>query len=306
MNNELKNEFTWSKSRDEVFRECLRKYYFQYYGYWNGWKKEADARTREIYVLKKIRNRWMWAGEHVHRQIQRHLESVSAGAPRLSSDDLVRACLDSMRQEFRDSRAGRYRENPSKICGLHEHEYALPVADAEWKANAAHVEQCIRNFFEMEAAAKLGALPASDWLEIEKLESFDIRGVKVYVRLDAAFREEGGVTIYDWKTGADEPDRHGVQRACYALYAAEKWKAAAGDIRVKECALATKNEREFVFTPEQLEETRDYILDSADEMTFPLSDPERNLAEEDAFDFVEQESVCRRCVFLKACPRWTG
>ena len=57
MNTELKNEFSWSKSRDETFRECHRKYYFQYYGYWNGWKENADQRVRLTYVLKKLQTR---------------------------------------------------------------------------------------------------------------------------------------------------------------------------------------------------------------------------------------------------------
>jgi hypothetical protein len=34
---ELKNEFSWSKTRDEVFKTCPRQYWFSYYGYWNGW-----------------------------------------------------------------------------------------------------------------------------------------------------------------------------------------------------------------------------------------------------------------------------
>jgi len=49
---ELKNEFSWSKTRDEVFKACPRQYWFAYYGYWNGWLDNAPGRTRQIYVLK--------------------------------------------------------------------------------------------------------------------------------------------------------------------------------------------------------------------------------------------------------------
>ena len=66
MGKELKNEFSWSKTRDQTFRECLRKYYFQYYGGWGGWLKDADARIRQIYMLKNLYTRQMWAGDHVH------------------------------------------------------------------------------------------------------------------------------------------------------------------------------------------------------------------------------------------------
>jgi hypothetical protein len=32
----LENKFNWSVSRDGVFQECPRRYYFQYYGSWGG------------------------------------------------------------------------------------------------------------------------------------------------------------------------------------------------------------------------------------------------------------------------------
>ncbi len=52
---EIKNEFSWSKSRDEVFRTCPRQYWFAYYGYWNGWLENALERTRQIYILKNLK-----------------------------------------------------------------------------------------------------------------------------------------------------------------------------------------------------------------------------------------------------------
>jgi len=73
---ELKNEFSWSKTRDEVFKTCLRQYWFAYYGYWNGWLENAPERTRQIYVLKNLKNRHMWAGEKVHECIQRSLNNI--------------------------------------------------------------------------------------------------------------------------------------------------------------------------------------------------------------------------------------
>ena len=76
---ELKNEFSWSKTRDEVFRECLRKYWFQYYGFWGGWYENAKPRVRQIYVLKQLQTRQMWAGDHVHRRIKHTLSDVRRG-----------------------------------------------------------------------------------------------------------------------------------------------------------------------------------------------------------------------------------
>ena len=49
----FKNEFSWSISRDRVFQTCPRQYYFNYYGYWDGWETGAPAKTRQIYILKQ-------------------------------------------------------------------------------------------------------------------------------------------------------------------------------------------------------------------------------------------------------------
>ena len=70
----FKNEFSWSISRDRVFQTCPRQYYFNYYGYWGGWDINAPARIRQIYILKQLKNRYMWAGAKVHDCIERTLE----------------------------------------------------------------------------------------------------------------------------------------------------------------------------------------------------------------------------------------
>src|ERR671927_294507 len=67
---ELTNDFTWSKSRHEKFGECLRAYYYQYYGSWGGWEAAPGSRERELYVLKKLSSRWQWAGSVVHGAIR--------------------------------------------------------------------------------------------------------------------------------------------------------------------------------------------------------------------------------------------
>ena len=51
---QLTNDFTWSKSRHEKFEECLRAYYYQYYGSWGGWEAAHGSEIRELYVLKKL------------------------------------------------------------------------------------------------------------------------------------------------------------------------------------------------------------------------------------------------------------
>jgi len=50
----FKNEFSWSKTRDEIFKACPRQYWFAYYGFWNGWLKDAPERTRQTQSFNSI------------------------------------------------------------------------------------------------------------------------------------------------------------------------------------------------------------------------------------------------------------
>src|SRR2546422_620828 len=45
---ELKNEFSWSRSRDNAFQECKRKYFYHYYGAWGGWDAAAPQEVRRL------------------------------------------------------------------------------------------------------------------------------------------------------------------------------------------------------------------------------------------------------------------
>jgi hypothetical protein len=201
---EIKNEFSWSKSRDSVFQTCPRQYYFNYYGYWGGWERNAPERTREIYVLKKLKNRYMWAGGKVHDCIKRTLKNLQRGISVLDLDEIVSIAIDEMRADFRSSRERRYRLNP-KTCALFEHEYEIDLSDAQWKAIADNVEICLRNFYTSEVFAKLKALPIQNWLEVEDFSFFHLNGTKIWAVIDCSFRTEDGVTIIDWKTGRGGP-----------------------------------------------------------------------------------------------------
>jgi len=122
--NEIRNEFSWSVSRDHVFQTCPRQYYYNYYAYWNGWEKDAPQRTRQIYILRNLKNRFMWAGEKVHACIKRTLRNLQRGISVLDVDEIVSITLNQMREEFRSSREKRYLVYP-KTCALFEHEYDM-------------------------------------------------------------------------------------------------------------------------------------------------------------------------------------
>lgn len=301
----LENRFSWSKSRDRLFQECPRAYYFQYYGSWGGWEKTADERTRQLYVLKNLETRHIWSGDKVHKAIAEALEALRLGMPPPTADGMVQRTLETMRAEFRDSRSGRHPQDPKRTLGLFEHAYDLQLADDQWKANAEHVEACIRTFLESDTFAGIGKVPPADWLEIEQLNTIDVDGTKVYVQLDFAHRAGDGAVIYDWKTGrSDQSIETSIQFACYALYATQAWSVPAGKVRTIEFNVAKNEVIEHPVTEEMIREVRHYIMGSAGELEGFLDDVENNSAAEDSFSLADEADACRYCNFRKACPRF--
>ena len=111
----LKNTFSWSVSRDNVLRECPRKYWFNYYGHWGGWLRDAPRRTREIYVLKQLKNRATWVGQTVHDCIARTLQNISRGVPVLGVDEILSITRNVMRQDYRHSQEQAVLAEPEEL-----------------------------------------------------------------------------------------------------------------------------------------------------------------------------------------------
>lgn len=295
---DFKNEFSWSKSRNDLFQDCARKYYFNYYGSWNGWKYNSDTRTREIYYLKKLQSRYMWIGSVVHVTIENLLKLHRSGAPIPETKDLEARLLADLRSDFSTSRAGEWAK---KKWRLFEHEYDSDVADEEWREIAAQAQLCFANFLKSNIYEKIKKLEPHQWLEVEEFSSFYVDGVKIHVVLDFSFRDGDDVYIYDWKTGKSEGSLHELQLACYRIYAEQKWNPA-GKIHTLEFNLARDAEKEYSPEGFSKEDALEKIRSSIAGMKDLLSNVEKNEAVEDDFAFTEEQNKCSFCQFQRVCP----
>ena len=136
----LTNDFSWSKSRHEKFSECRRAYYFHYYLSWGGWDLTGPRWRRQLYILKKLSNRYTWAGSIVHAAVRGSLMAVRHNRT-LNPDRLIDRVHRVMQQDFVFSRARKFWGDRirKEFAGLVEHEYSETVAPEAWKANWATV-----------------------------------------------------------------------------------------------------------------------------------------------------------------------
>ena len=298
---ELKNEFSWSKTRDEVFKTCLRQYWFSYYGYWNGWLENAPERTRQIYILKNLKNRQMWAGEKVHECIQRSLYNIQRGIKVLPTDEIVSITLDQMRAEYRSSKIKTYLKKP-KTCALFEHEYEIELTHEQWKEEANNVESCLRNYYASDIYDGLKSHPRNDWLEVEDFSSFHLDGTRINLAIDCAIKERDEIYLYDWKTGKSLSEDLSIQLCCYALYAMERWNVPPESLQIIEYNLSFDKSNWFQITRGEVEDIKGYIRGGIKDMQSLLVDFSNNIPlEEERFSKVGDERVSLRCNFRKVC-----
>jgi hypothetical protein len=298
---EFRNEFSWSKSRDEVFQACPRQYYFNYYAYWGGWEQNAPERTRQIYVLKNLKNRYMWRGDAVHQCIKHTLKNLQRGISVLDVDEIISITINKMRDDFRSSRNKRYLMYP-KSCALFEHEYDVDLPDDEWKKVAEEVEQCLRNFYGSETFDLLKDLPQEKWLEVENFSYFYLDDIKIWAVLDCSFQTDDGVTIIDWKTGRTTSKDISLQLSCYAMYCQDRWGIKPENIRLIEYNLLSDQKAEFNITESEIKDTTSYIKGSVADMKSLLLDVDNNVPKDEKFfKKIEDARIRDRCNFKKIC-----
>src|SRR2546429_591281 len=116
----LTNDFSWSKSRHEKFSECLRAYYLHYYRSWGGWARDAPEEIKNLYVLKKLDNRFTWAGSVVHDTVKATLLAVRQGRE-VDAATAIEKAHRRMQREYRQSAdKGYWTERSKDFTGLVE------------------------------------------------------------------------------------------------------------------------------------------------------------------------------------------
>ncbi len=305
----LTNDFSWSKTRHEKFRECLRAYYLHYYRSWGGWEPDAPADTRRLYVLKKLSNRYTWAGAVVHDAIRHSLLGARFGRT-VDPSRVIEQAHRLMQQDYLYSLRKRYWMEPYRrqFRGLVEHEYVEPVPRDDWKQNWENARAALTWFFESRWMSITRALKPEQWLEVDSASfedsNFTLDGVKVFAVPDFVYLDEdGAAVVVDWKTGKVRAG-HDDQVLGYAMYVAHRYNVPADSVRA---ALVYLNEgvEELVSVDRQaLESFMDHFQQSVASMQSLLRDPAGNTPHpESAFPMTEDLARCARCVFRRVCGR---
>ena len=233
------NRFGWSVSRERLFDECPRKYYFHYYLSWGGWERKAPLISREAFKLKRLISLSLWRGQLVHYVVSKILQSMKAKGRVPDKNDVLGYMSKRFDAQLEFSRNRRYLSEPKKRgnrinidwTALVEHEYERPIDETRLGRARDECMAGIEGFYASPLLPRIERSDPARWT-VEDLDhaefsrDFEIGGVTLYAKTDFMFEEnDSSFNVVDWKTnrpvsdedGANENNR--IQLGVYGLYA---------------------------------------------------------------------------------------
>ncbi len=316
------NRFGYSISRESMFDECPRRYYFHYYLSWRGWERTAPAVVREAFKLKRLVSTALWRGQLVHYIASKVLQSMKVKGRVPDRGDVTSYMLDLFRKQLTFSSSGRYLSEPKKRgnrlriewLALFEHEYRIDIPDERIEQAKRECIECIENLFECSILDRIGGSDPASWT-IEDLDhaefsqSFMLDGVKIFAKTDFMYRgNDGTFNIIDWKTnrrtGSGSAGRARVQLGIYAFHAREMLGQSLETIRLYEVNLLQGGRIiEHAADEEALEAASDHIRSGIDKLSSRLVDRDmgRNEPLSPAHFPTVENKRCRTCNFYRIC-----
>ncbi|MBU1122094.1 MAG: PD-(D/E)XK nuclease family protein [Candidatus Omnitrophica bacterium] len=294
----LKNLLTWSFSRNRLFQDCRRAYFYHYYASWGGWDASVQESIRRAYILKNVRNVDAWIGDIVHQIIKWILENKVIGKD-ISFQEATSKSKQMLLRTWEQSRGKLWMKNVKMNLNLLEHYYNRDLSKDELTKKLQKVVDSLNGVYQCGIINLVSALPKEGFLRIDELDSFEFEGTKIFAIPDFAVYN-GDYILYDWKTGKPY-DTDILQLSCYVLYAIKKWNACVDKIKIVPVYLAGKDTSLTPVAAKNVQEMEGYIRDSIKEMKEVLSDVKENKIDIDKCFKTGQQWRCKNCKFQEIC-----
>jgi hypothetical protein len=325
----LVNEFSWSFSRQGTFQECRKKYWYVYYGAWEGWPKNyRDARAfidplaAYLYTLKQMQTLPMFVGSVVHRSIEQFLKQHRLERPKEALKEIINYAKKLFEEGLKEAQEKAWQLHPKKYTNLFEYYYRTSpahsaIAEEDLLAAQDRIATSLSNWYLSPVVQKIAFSPQSQWLSIEELAYFFLQErYKVIVVIDFAVRwrrpfGQELVILFDWKTGS--PNEKAVQQLyTYALFA-----RYALNVPYEQQILAPFYLFDNVYhkigcrqaealDPLQIAQIEHEIVATSQEMLQLVgSYPQEGSSLPDVrlFDYTTERNSCQRCPFKELCQK---
>ncbi len=286
-------EFTpilgWSSTRYEIFRECKRKYYYQYYP-----KYDKEYQRQKIDFLKGLTSIPMEIGNISHDVIKDVLERFKKST----------SPIDKQKFEVHVKKVVKSRTNKNFFEIYYKEQEKIELDQLYLKT-----EVSLLNFLESDRYEWIKESAISeidDWI-IEPMGFGESRldGLKLYCKVDFMFPSGDKIIILDWKTGKIDEEKHSNQLVGYAAWASFHLDRKASEIEPIIVYLHPEYaEISLKPTDDELIEYKEKIFSQTEEMYGFCENYEENIPlVKEEFPMREDYNYCKYCNFKELCHR---
>lgn len=287
----------------KTLSDCERKYYYQYYGYHNGWLKESDEETQKIYRLKNLKAIDALFGEIFHSTVKEALQYKNKEV--VTPENFRRIINHRIKEAYLQSKEcpHYWNQSPKKFYMINEVYYNQDISKEKKDAIINKINLCSSNIFKSDSFQELFEGKV-DILELDELRSFKINGIDAFIKIDSLFkREDGKFVVVDWKTSSSDRSIEEInQLLIYGLYIAKIYGIKSGDIEFR-LEYITKNESDTLsFNNEDLERVEQRISRDITTIKSYLEGVEVNKPYPIVkFQKTQRKNLCKYCNFKEAC-----
>ncbi|MCE5294130.1 MAG: PD-(D/E)XK nuclease family protein [Chlamydiales bacterium] len=301
----LTNDFSWSFSRANLYSECQKRYWYTYYGSWEGWpktpwdkRKQIDPLASYLYALKQMQNMATYVGSTAHEAIEHFLKTKAPFTLEALVDHGKKAFLEGIEE----AKTEKWKISPKKHSNLFEYYYNEPPTALQLEEGQNKVTLCLENWYNSPVVQKLAYHPDTRWLSIEELAFFQLAGkYKIVVVVDFALMWKDLAILFDWKTG-EESDKTQEQLYLYALFANRVWNIPFDKIILSPFYLSKNKYIKFgATTPEPLELTKIEALEKEIEASCDKLSVLHAVQDPKEFAYTTERTRCNRCPFKELC-----
>lgn len=293
-------QWCWSQTRDSMFKECKRKYFYHYYGAHNGWEYDAPPECRKIYRLKKLVTLHAYFGSEVHSIVNTILTSKTVEKPRHYIDKL----REGLNQAYILSKKNKrqWEKYPNKHVMLKEMYYKGELKKKLVGKIEKLIDNCIHNIFDSGTYRELQSAERINARDIDEIESFNALCTKIFAVPDLVYwHHDGSAVIVDWKTGRIREDKDKRQLEVYAFYFFSM-NENVDEVTARLEYLANGGHKEYIFVRDDLPGVKKRIAASLEMMKEYLADSEKNKPlPEDEFPVKDDIRLCSYCNFEEIC-----
>ena len=279
----------WSSTRYDIFSECKRKYFYQYYA-----KFDKENQKHNIDFLKGLTSIPMEIGNISHDVVKEVLERLKKSTTPIDKQKFE-AYVKNIAQT----------KTEKNFFEVHYKVQEQIYAEQLFRKTYAS----LINFLESERFEwiKESAISEMDkWIiEPEGYGESRLDGLKLYCKVDFMFPSGEKIIILDWKTGKKNEKKHSKQLVGYAVWASFHLDKKASDIEPIIVYLHPEYEKISLNpTEDELIEYKERIFSETKEMYGYCRNFEENIPlDKEAFPLLEDTAICRYCNYKELCHR---